>query len=247
MILVFRASEMHSDPVETLTAPAFPADARRSDAEPFLEQGDRLSRDEFERRYGRMPLLKKAELIEGIVYMPSPVRLRKHGKPHLRMAAWLQLYESETPAVEASDNSTIRLDLDNEPQPDLLMIITPEKGGQSRVSEDDYLEGAPELVVEIVGSSHSYDLHQKKGAYRRNGVREYLAWITSEQRLVWWELREGDYNEIPADTEGILKSRVFPGLWLDARALLLGDMKTVLATLRRGLESSEHHDFLRVK
>jgi Uma2 family endonuclease len=108
------------------------------------------------------------------------------------------------------------------------------------LSEDDSIEGAPELAVEIVGTSRAYDLHQKKGAYRRNGVREYLAWITDENRLVWWELREGDYHEIAPAADALLKSGVFPGLWLDPAALLRGDMKAVLAALRSGLDSPEH-------
>src|SRR6266404_1000728 len=182
-------------------------------SDPLLEQGDRLTRDEFERRYERMPHVKKAELIEGTVYMPSPVRARKHGKPQIRLAIWLGSYETETSNAECFDNSTVRLDLDNDPQPDLVLLKSSEKGGQARISEDDYIEGAPELAVEIVGSSQAYDLHQKKGAYRRNGVREYLAWITGENRLVWWELREGDYHEIGPAEEGLLQSTLFPGLW----------------------------------
>ena len=212
--------------------------------EPPLEPGDRLSRDEFERRYERMPHVKKAELIEGIVYMPSPVRALKHAIPHSQLATWLGTYAAETSGVECADNSTVRLDLDNEPQPDLVLIKPPAKGGQARISADDYIEGAPELAVEIVGSSRAYDLHQKKGAYRRNGVCEYLAWITGESRLVWWELRQGEYQEIAPDADGLLKSRAFPGLWLDAPALLRGDMKAVLAALRRGLDGSEHRDFV---
>src|ERR1044071_375327 len=132
--------------------------------EPLLEPGDRLTRDEFERRYERMPSVKKAELIEGVVYMPSPLRAKAHGKPHGHLGWWLVSYESETPGVEAFDNATVRLDLDNEPQPDVVLIKAPEKGGQTRFSDDDYLVGAPELAVEIVGSSRAYDLHQKKGA-----------------------------------------------------------------------------------
>ena len=209
-----------------------------------MEAGDRLSREEFEWRYERMPHLQKAELIEGTVYMPSPVRVKHHSVPHGHAAGWLVLYASETPGVECCDNSTVRLDLDNEPQPDLALIKLSEKGGQTRISADDYLEGAPELVVEIVASSRAYDLHQKKGAYRRNGVQEYLAWVTSEQRLIWWELKAGDYHEILVSADGLLKSRVFPGLWLDAAALLRGDMKAVLAALRRGLDSAEHKAFL---
>jgi Uma2 family endonuclease len=134
--------------------------------------------------------------------------------------------------------------LDNEPQPDLVLLKSPSRGGQTRISADDYIEGAPELVVEIVGSSRAYDLHQKKGAYRRNGVREYLAWITGEQRVVWWELRDGEFQEIAPQAEGLLRSAVFPGLWLDVQALLRGDKKTVLATLRQGLDSPEHRAFL---
>ncbi len=214
--------------------------ATAASSEPLLEAGDRLSRDEFERRYERMPQLKKAELIEGTVYMPSPVRAWKHGQPHAQLCAWLVNYAMDTPGVEYFDNTTVRLDLDNEPQPDLVLLKSIAKGGQTRFSADDYIEGAPELAVEIVGSSKAYDLHSKKQAYRRNGVREYLAWITGEPRLVWWELREGEYQEIALAADGLLKSGVFPGLWLDAAALLRGDMKAVLAAVQRGLVSPEH-------
>ena len=213
--------------------------------EPLLEPGDRLSRVEFERRYVRMPHLKKAELIEGIVYMPSPTRARRHSIPHNQLGTWLGVYAAETPGVTCADNSTVRLDLDNEPQPDLVLMKLPENGGQAHFSSDDYIEGAPELAVEIVGSSRAYDLHQKKGAYRRNGIREYLVWITGEQRLIWWELRDAEYQEISPTPEGQLTSRVFPGLCLDPLALLRGDMKAVLAALRRGLERAEHDALLR--
>src|SRR5947199_8366383 len=213
-------------------------------AEPLLEPGDRLSRDELERRYERMPHVKKAELIEGIVYMPSPLRAKGRSEPHNRRGTWLGTYAAETRGVGCFDNSTVRLDLDNEPQPDLVLMKLPDNGGQARISADDYIEGAPELVVEIVGSLYAYDLHQKKGAYRRNGIREYLAWITGERRVVWWELREAEYQEIALAPDGLLKSGVFPGLWLDTGALLRGDMKTVLAALRRGLESPEHKAFV---
>ena len=94
-----------------------------------------------------------------------------------------------------------------------------------------------------MGSSRAYDLHPKKTAYRRNGVREYLAWITGEQRLVWWALREGEHQELAPAAGGLLQSGVFPGLWLDAEALLRGDMRGVLAALRRGLDSPEHRAF----
>jgi Uma2 family endonuclease len=191
-----------------------------------------------------MTTVNKAELIEGIVYVPSPIRARNHAIPQGDLSVWLGVYASETPGVECADNCTVRLDLDNEPQPDLILFKLPARGGLTRISADDYIEGAPDLVVEIAGSSRAYDLHQKKGAYRRNGVREYLAWITGEQRVVWWELRDGEYQELVPQAEGLLKSAFFPGLWLDVQALLQGDKKTVLAALRRGLDSPEHRAFL---
>src|SRR5205807_8363879 len=115
---------------------------------------------------------------------PSPLRAEAHAKPHIHLATWLGTYESETPGVGSFANSSVRLDLDNEPQPDLVLIKPPSKGRQARISVDDYIEGAPELAGESVGSSRAYDLHKKKGAYRRNAVREYLAWITGEQRMI---------------------------------------------------------------
>lgn len=203
---------------------------------PLLEQGDRLSREEFERRYSRMPNLKKAELIEGTVYMPSPTRAKTHAGPQHDLDVWLGIYALELPHLRCFGNPTVRLDVDNEPQPDLVLAKL--KHGQSRISADDYIEGAPELVVEIVGSTHAYDLHQKKDAYRRNGVREYIAWITGDKKLIWWELVEGEFKEIALE-EGLLKSRIFPGLWLDVNALLNRDMKKVLEIVRQGVESPE--------
>jgi Uma2 family endonuclease len=211
---------------------------------PLLENGDRLSRAEFERRYGAMPHLKKAELIEGVVYVPSPVRHRLHGRPHTHVIAWLGQYEASTPGVEASDNSTVRLDLDNEPQPDALLLIDPQRGGQTRLSEDGYIEGAPELVVEVASSSASYDLHAKLHAYRRNGVREYVAWRVLDQEIDWFVLREGHYERLQPNRDGLLQSEVFAGLWLDPAALVRGDVAAVLATGQQGLASPEHTAFL---
>ena len=157
------------------TTATLPSPRARSRASvPTLENGDRLTRAEFERRYAALPHLKKVELIEGIVHMPSPVHFSKHARPHAQLIGWLHHYEATTPAVEIADNATVHLDLDNEPQPDALLRILPKAGGQTRDSADDYVEGAPELVAEIASSSASYDLHEKKRAYRRNCVREYL-------------------------------------------------------------------------
>jgi Uma2 family endonuclease len=205
---------------------------------PALEQGDRLSRQEFHRRYEAMTNVKKAELIEGVVNMPSPAKLKKHGKPQIAMAGWIVNYAAQHPKTEAADNATVMLDFDNEYQPDLLLRILPEHGGQSRTTADDYVEGAPELAVEIASSSAGYDLHAKKNAYRRNGVREYLVWITRENRIVWWKLVEGEFIEIEPDSEGLLKSSAFPGLWLDAEAMIEGDLARVLSRLQDGMRSA---------
>ena len=207
---------------------------------PILENGDRVTRDEFERRYHQMPNLKKAELIEGLVYVPSPLRYRQHGFPHSQMMIWLGNYAISTPRLETADNATVRLDFDNEPQPDALLRLEESVGGNSRVSEDDYLEGAPELIVEIASSSASYDLHDKLQVYRRNGVQEYLVWLVEDKEFRWYVWREGTYQQLSPDQSGILKSPFFPGLWLDVSALLAGEMQQVLSVLNSGIASGEH-------
>lgn len=211
---------------------------------PILENGDRLTRAEFERRYQQMGDVKKAELVEGIVYMPSPVRIRKHSNPHGRIMTWLGVYEAATPSVMLGDNPTVRLDIDNEPQPDAMLRLEESVGGTSQISEDDYIEGSPELIVEIASSSASYDLYDKREAYRRNGVREYLVWLVEDQELRWYIWEEGSYQQQPLKESGIIKSPFFLGLWLNVSALLRGEMQQVLATLNSGLESQEHQRFV---
>jgi Uma2 family endonuclease len=210
---------------------------------PPLEPGDRLTRDEFERRYEAMPHLKKAELIEGVVFIPSPVRPQRHGQPHAWIIAWLVGYKAATPGVIAADNTTLRLDPGNEPQPDALLMIDTARGGQARISEDDYVEGAPELVAEIAASSVSFDLHTKLNVYRRSGVREYLVWRVLDGQLDWFTLQGDQFQPLTPDAEGLLRSGVFPGLWLDAPALLAGDVPRVLAAGQRGIGSAEHAAF----
>ncbi len=205
---------------------------------PPLESGDRLSRHEFERRYAATPEKLKAELIEGVVYVAAALRFRSHGQPHGRMMTWLGVYEAATPGVAIGDNSTVRLDLDNEPQPDAVLII--ESSGQAQISDDDYLEGAPELVVEIAASSASIDLHDKKRAYRRNGVQEYLVWRVLDHTIDWFYLQDGEYISLIADQSGIIKSVIFPGLWLAVSDLLNGNMQAVLAVLQQGISSTDH-------
>jgi Uma2 family endonuclease len=209
---------------------------------PPLENGDKLTRHEFERRYHAMPNLKKAELIEGVVYVASPVRAKQHGKPHARIMTWLGTYEAATPGLEALDNTTVLLDTDNEPQPDALLRI--EIGGQSRINKDDYVEGAPELIVEIAASSASYDLHEKLKVYRRNQVQEYLIWRVYDHQFDWFRLQQGEYIQLQPNADNIIFSQIFPGLWLDKTALLGGDLGKVLTIVQQGLASPEHEDFI---
>jgi Uma2 family endonuclease len=210
-----------------------------------LEPGDRLTLSEFERRYDAMPGLKKAELIEGRVYMPSPVRFLSHATPHSEVVACVVVYSAATPGTKYGDNATVRMDADNEPQPDVLLRIDETLGGRSSISEDDYIEGAPELIIEIAASSASYDLDEKLTVYRRNGVREYIVWQVYDSRIDWFVLENEKYVLLQPGEDGVGRSRVFPGLWLDVDAMLKGDMAKVLSVLQKGLASDEHGEFLK--
>ena len=200
--------------------------ATTSPSVPTLTNGDRLTRREFERRYKAMPDVKKAELIEGTVYLPPPVHASGHGRPHSAIIGWLHAYDAATPGVASYDNATVRLDLDNEPQPDALLRIEAECGGQSRISEDDYVEGPPELVVEIAHSSAAYDLHDKKQAYRRNGVREYLVWQIEDDASTGSRWTKGLTGRSLPTRRAVWQAACFPASrWTSRRCLR--------ATLRR--------------
>jgi Uma2 family endonuclease len=153
-------------------------------------------------------------------------------------------YEAGTPGVEGSDNSTVLLDLDNEPQPDCLLFIQSALGGRVQIDERGVIEGAPDLVAEVAASSVSYDLHAKLNAYRRNGVREYVVWRVRDHQIDWYVLREGAYEILPVGPDGILRSTVFPGLYLDVNAMLRGDLARVFAVVQQGLDSPEHAEFV---
>jgi Uma2 family endonuclease len=171
------------------------------------------------------------------------VRIKRHAEPHGDLITWLGVYKASTPGVTLGDNATVRLDLDNEPQPDGLLRLEEACGGQSRISDDDYIEGAPELVAEIAASSASYDLHDKLNSYRRNGVREYLVWLVEDREFRWYDLQEGQFVQQAADGNGILASKVFPGLRLAVTALLQGDMVAVLTELQQGIGTEAHQQF----
>lgn len=211
---------------------------------PPLNAGDRLTRADFERRYQAHPEINKAELIEGIVHIPTPVHFMLHSRPHSDIIAWLGIYGAATPGVVGGDHATVRLDYENVVQPDALLRLEPVLGGRSQVTEDDYLAGPPEMVVEIAASSASYDMHDKRRVYARNGVPEYLVAQADEQRVDWFVLRDGVYEPLQPDADGVLCSKVFPGLWLPMDALWAGDLAAMLATVQQGLASQEYAAFV---
>ena len=211
---------------------------------PPLENGDRLTRPEFERRYAASSRIKKAELIEGTVYVASPLRFQQHAEPHSRLHGWLWTYQIGTPRLLLGIEPTVRLDLDNELQPDIVLILDESVGGTARLTEDGYLEGVPELVVEIAASSAAIDLGSKQQVYRRNGVTEYIVWQSFERRLDWFQLVEGEYQPLLPDSDGIICSGIFPGLWLAVDSLLSDRMVDVLEVLQRGIGSPEHTAFV---
>lgn len=215
-----------------------------TDQVPPLHSGDRLTIAEFERRYNATPKHIRAELVEGIVYvMGPPVSENYHARPHADFVTWLGVYKSFTPGVAAYDNGTVRLDTDNEFQPDAALRILPEYGGQSR-TRNNIIEGAPEFVAEIAASSVSYDLGEKLKVYRRTGVREYVVWRTWDGAIDWFALREGKFELQKPDANGLHKSEVFPGLWLDPAAMLSGEGVRVMEVLQQGLATAEHTQFV---
>jgi Uma2 family endonuclease len=216
----------------------------RNGSTPPLQNGDRLTRDEFERRYDAMPELKKAELIEGEVYVSSPVSQRRHGRQHSHLDFWLCAYEGRTPGIEVGDNSTIRLDLKNMPQPDCLLFIQPEHGGKVQIGDGGFIEGAPDLVAEVAATSASYDLGKKLDAVHRNGVRDYIVWRVLDREIDWFVRLKKRFSPLRRSADRTLRSTVFPGLWLDPAALVRGDVYAVFDLVQQGLSSPEHAQFV---
>jgi hypothetical protein len=209
---------------------------------PPLYNGDRLKQPEFHRRYEAYPEDVKFELVGGVVYMASPAR-RPHGTFHSALGLALGTYEAGTPGVEVADNSTIILGEESEPQPDLALRILTECGGQSRVNDDDYYEGAPELPAEIAHSSVAIDMNQKREDYEQAGVLEYMVLCIEERELHWFHFPSG--RPIRADRQGVARSRVFPGLWVHVPALLGRDGARLMATVQEGLTSRAHAAFVK--
>jgi len=210
-------------------------------ATPTLANGDNLTRDEFIRIWEQLPGIKRAELIGGIVYMPSPLSL-DHGDQDFDVTTWLGVYKAATPGCLGGTNTTSYI-LDDCPQPDVNLRIAPECGGRSYI-EDKYIAGSPEMLTEICLSSESIDLHQKRDLYEEAKVQEYLVVIVKKKQIRWHRLVRGKYRLMAPDIDGIFRSHVFPGLWLDSTALFDGDMAKVLATLQKGIASDEHQHFV---
>ena len=211
---------------------------------PPLENGDRLDRDEFERRYRAMPKHGKAELIEGVVHTASPVRFDSPGHADVRLIWWLGSYACDTPGTDYAANATVRMTGTSEPQPDSILFIQPAFGGRVRISADDYVEGSPELIVEISASSVGIDLGPKYQVYAAAGVLEYIVWRTLDDAIDWFVARDGTFVALAPDADGVLKSEMFPGLWLDVPAALKRDLAGIRTTLNKGLASPEHAAFV---
>ncbi len=209
---------------------------------PQLEAGERLAQPTFHERYAAMPARTRAELVGGIVFMPSPLRSAHGGIDHL-LSFWLMHYRRFTPRLESGANVTTQLSGDDEVQPDSQLRIPARLGGRARV-EGGYVVGPPELVVEVGHSSRSQDLGPKKATYEAAGIPEYLFLGIEPEEVRWFVLRDGRYEELAPGADGIHRSEVFPGLWLDARALFAEDLDALIVALERGLATPEHARFV---
>jgi Uma2 family endonuclease len=209
---------------------------------PPLVAGEHLDQPTFHERFEAMPPGTWAELVDGVVYMPSPMR-HDHGQESRVVAGWLDSYQRLTPGVDGGDGSTLKLDLRGEPQADHHLRIPADAGGQSRIDEEGYIAGAPELVVEVARSTRSFDLNAKKADYERVGVREYLVVELDPNRIHWFVRRGDHFEDLSAGPDGIYRSEVFPGLWLDPRALYAQDRDRLYRILRRGVRSADHAVF----
>jgi len=206
-----------------------------------LEEGDCVLWPEFERR-AALTSERKLELIDGVVYVGPPVSF-DHGAPHSLLNMWLGVYSAGTRGTAVASDTTLRLDMKNAPQPDVGMGIRREAGGRLRLDEKGYIVGGIELIAEVAKSTSSKDLHKKKEAYETHGCLEYVVYVVHTRSVVWFVQEESGYVPLEPDERGILRSRVFPGLWLDARGLTELDGAKILETLREGLATKEHVAF----
>ena len=207
-----------------------------------LIAGQRLRQGVFHDRYEAMPPGVRAELIGGVVDMPSPVG-DGHSAVHTNAVGWIWLYSSRTPGVDGGDDASTVLDDLAEVQPDVLLRIKPEKGGQTR-KLGNYIGGAPELVIEVANTSRATDLGPKLADYERAGALEYIVFAIDPDE-VYWHVRQGDrLVRIHPDPDGLYRSKTFPGLWLDPVALFFDDRPRLIAVLERGFATEEHAAFV---
>jgi Uma2 family endonuclease len=209
---------------------------------PPFENGDRMDQKTFHALYLQTPRGFHAELIEGVVHVPSPASAR-HARPQRMFCQWLGEYSDSTPGTDAFDNITSVMSESSEPQPDLSLIVLPEAGGQTRLTREEYLQGAPELAIEISNTTATVDLNAKMRDYERYGVQEYLVVIMREREVRWFVRRKDRFTPMKPDADGVLKSKLFPGLWLDTAGVFDRTARRLLATLRQGLASAEHAKF----
>lgn len=207
-----------------------------------LVEGQRLDQPTFHALYEAMPPGARAELIDGVVYMPSPVG-RAHSVAQVPLIVWLDYYADKTPGVEAMDNATTILGKKSEPQPDVLLRILPECGGRTR-NKGDYLQGPPELVVEVAKTSRFIDLGPKLADYQKAGVLEYVVRAMDPDEVLWFHREESGLVPKPVDADGFHRSTTFPGLWLDPAALLAGDRRRLRMVLDLGCATPEHAAFV---
>jgi Uma2 family endonuclease len=207
-----------------------------------LIDGQRLDQPTFHALYEAMPPGTRAELINGVVHMPSPVGI-EHSRADFPSLMWLGQYEVNTPGVEALGNVSTALGLKSEIQPDGLLRILPDYGGRT-VNDSRFVRGAPELVIETAHSSRYTDLGPKFDDYEQAGVLEYIVRSIEPDEVYWFVLKRGRFVEFPPGPDGICRSEVFPGLWLDPAALLTRDIARLQSLVNLGCATPEHAAFL---
>lgn len=209
-----------------------------------LEHGERLTRAEFERRYRPRPDIKKVELLEGVVHLKPATATQQYANHHAILKSWLEMYLVSTPGVRAAHNYRLRLDEQSEPQPDFCVWIEDICGGQTEILPDGFLQGVPELIIEVAPDSTSYELREKYHTYRRAGVQEYLVLQVQGQKSGWFAWSQGEYFPLFPNNKGVLQSQAFAGLWFAAAAFWQGEGTDLKAALRQGLITTQHADFV---
>jgi hypothetical protein len=208
----------------------------------MLVEGQRLDQPTFHALYEAMPPETRAELIDGVVHIPSPASL-DHGFAQVPVIIWLDYYAEKTPGLQVLDNATTILGWKSEPQPDALLRVLPEFGGRSHDAAG-YVHGAPELVAEVSKATRYIDLGPKLGDYERAGVLEYIVRAIDPEEVFWFGQEQGELVRRAVGDDGLYRSTVFPGLWLDPIALFKGDRRRLRSVVDLGCATPEHAEFV---